>query len=103
MKAYGLDSTDLGCNKETLKDQGFCVSRKNRDKLVNDHGTTLIEICQTYGLKICNGRFKSDKGGGIRGPINGSMIRVLYLHHNRVWDKQYLKSSSFHGTKMARK
>ena len=38
--------------------------RSNLDKLVNNNGRQLIELCKTANLKFLNGRFGSDKSIG---------------------------------------
>ena len=47
--------------KEDLEELGIPSGRHNLDKRTNNNGRSLIEICQTFNLKIVNGRFGADR------------------------------------------
>ena len=36
------------------------LSRLNQDKVVNNHGTSLLDVCLSSGLRVLNGRFLGD-------------------------------------------
>lgn len=50
--------------KSSLTDDGYDTRRHNMDSSINNNGRQLIGICQSFDLKIVNGRFGSDKGVG---------------------------------------
>ena len=41
--------------RSTLSEAGFITSRHNKDRVINNNGKSLIEICQSSDLKIVNG------------------------------------------------
>ena len=52
------DSSYLYFMKENL------LERINKDKIANNHGKKLIELCKLSDLKIANGRIGTDKSIG---------------------------------------
>ena len=55
------DNSDL---KSYFRDKGFETKRHNMDECVNNNGVKLLDLCQSFDLKIANGRLGNDKGVG---------------------------------------
>ena len=51
------------CTIESVKPTGITPKRRNCDKVVNQHGRSIIEICQAFNLNILNGRSRGDPLG----------------------------------------
>lgn len=57
-------SNDNNDFQSYLKDNGIDTKRYNKDECVNNNGRQILEICQSFDLKIVNGRIGGDKGVG---------------------------------------
>jgi hypothetical protein len=40
-----------------------CTQRSNQDPKINEYGSTLINMCRSTGMRICNGRTAGDQDG----------------------------------------
>ena len=60
----------------------YLLERINKDKIVNNHGKILIELCKLSDLKIANGRIGTDKSIGsytCHAPRGSSIIDYAIL------------------------
>lgn len=60
------DSDDTDLIQEMLPpnyDDDLFIQRYNQDKIINSHGTSLVNMCTSSGLRILNGRYIGDSLG----------------------------------------
>ena len=50
-------------HRSDLFNTTICPDRNNKDKVINNHGKHLIELCKCFRMVILNGRSASDKNG----------------------------------------
>ena len=60
--------------KASLESMGIQLGRKSKDKMINNNGYRLIEICKNNNLTILNGRYGKDKDIGNMTFRNTSVI-----------------------------
>ncbi|CAC5407606.1 unnamed protein product [Mytilus coruscus] len=60
------------------------LTRFSEDKTVNNFGRKLLRLCQSTGLRVCNGRSVSDKIGKLTfyNHIGSSVIDYALIHKN---------------------
>lgn len=57
-----------------------CTQRSNQDPKINEYGRTLINICRSTGMRICNGRTAGDREGACTCyPYTGGQSLVDYF------------------------
>ena len=61
-------------SRSELEEIGICTHRYNEDKVTNNNGYRMIELCQSIGVNILNGRFGKDLGIGKTTCDNKSTI-----------------------------
>lgn len=63
--AAGLDASYNGMNpREDLNALRICTQRFNLDRVSNNNGRGLVDLCRSLDIHIVNGRFGSDQGVG---------------------------------------
>ena len=64
---YGIDDDVINYlnNGQTLQKNGIKCIRNSQDKIKNNYGNKLLEICRNNNLYICNGRVKGDEIGAL--------------------------------------
>ena len=78
------DLTDLFQNSSVLDKCNLPKIRTSQDKIVNNEGNMLIDICKTNSLFILNGRCGSDKSIGAMTFRNQSVIDYAIVSHHAL-------------------
>ena len=78
IEQYGIDDDVINYlnNGQTLQNHAIKSVRMSQDKIKNNYGNKLLQICRNNNLYVCNGRVKGDEIGALT-CVKGSVIDYL--------------------------